>query len=318
MLAATRARPVPTVSVRPDPCRPFRSAQASVPAGAGSSARLPRSARALCSTSRSRRRATAIAGGSPARSAASWPHAAPISCPRLRRIVVVIPAARRVVGEGLDARGWARAPRGVGDGIHRDQVDVGVVVAQQVGQRLRVGGRVVDPVDERDLVGDPAPGRARMLAGGVDHLGHRPAPIERDEDVAERIPGGVQRDGERELRPEGRQPPDARHDAAGRDGDVARTQPEPLGIGQRRHGVQDAVEVEQRLAHAHEDDVREAAAVVGERPCRLPDLVEDLGRLQVPPEPELAGRAERAARRRSRPGSRCRGCCALAVPARAG
>ena len=39
-------------------------------------------------SSRSRRRATAGAGGSPARSAASWPQAAPTSWPRLRRMVV--------------------------------------------------------------------------------------------------------------------------------------------------------------------------------------------------------------------------------------
>src|SRR6188472_1846142 len=66
------------------------------PLGTGSWLRSPRRAAALATTRRSRRRATAGAAGSPARSAASWPQAAPTSWPRLRRIVVWIPAARRV------------------------------------------------------------------------------------------------------------------------------------------------------------------------------------------------------------------------------
>src|SRR6185369_9522654 len=68
---------------------------ASTPAGTGSSLRWPRRARALAVSSRRRRRATAGAAGAPARSAASWPQAAPISTPRLRRIVTGIPAAFR-------------------------------------------------------------------------------------------------------------------------------------------------------------------------------------------------------------------------------
>ena len=35
-------------------------------------------------------------------------------------------------------------------------------------------------------------------------------------------------------------------------------EPEPARIGQRRHRLEDAIEVEQRLAHAHEHDVRQA------------------------------------------------------------
>ena len=78
---------------------------------------------------------------------------------------------------------------------------------------------------------------------------------------------------------------------------MARAEPEPRRIVERLDGGEDAVEVEQRLAHAHEHDVREALAVRGQPPGGVADLVDDLGRLEVAPEAELAGRAERAADR---------------------
>ena len=68
-------------------------------------------------------------------------------------------------------------------------------------------------------------------------------------------------------------------------------------IGEGRDGLQDAIEVQQRLAHAHEDDVRQAPAAFREAAGGAADLVDDLGRLEVPPEAELAGRTERAADR---------------------
>ena len=104
---------------------------------------------------------------------------------------------------------------------------MGVVAAQQLGHRVGVGSRVVHAADHRDLVGDPPAGRARVVAGGVDDLGDRPAPVERHEDVAQRVARGVERDRERELRPERGQPPDPGHDAGGRDRDVPRAEPEP-------------------------------------------------------------------------------------------
>src|SRR5439155_2484590 len=72
-------------------------------------------------------------------------------------------------------------------------------------------------------------------------------------------------------------------------------EPEPGGVVQGLDGLEHAVEVEEGLAHAHEHDVRQAPAVDGERARGEADLVEDLGGLEVAPEAELAGRAERAA-----------------------
>ena len=82
-----------------------------------------------------------------------------------------------------------------------------------------------------------------------------------------------------------------------RDRDVARAEAEPPRVVERLDGGQHAVEVEQRLAHAHEHDVRQALAVRGEPAGGVADLVDDLGGLEVAPEPELAGGAERAADR---------------------
>ena len=66
-------------------------------------------------------------------------------------------------------------------------------------------------------------------------------------------------------------------------------------IVQRVDRLQDPVEVQERLAHAHEHDVREALVVRGEAAGGVADLVDDLGRLEVAREAQLAGRAERAA-----------------------
>ena len=140
-------------------------AQPSTPAGAGSWLRSPRRAWALSSTRRARRRATAAGAGSPARSAASWPQAAPISWPRFRRIVAVTPASARIAANALDTSSGRRGPGGVGDRVHRDQVDMGVVAAEELGHRPGVRLGVVDPADHRRLVGHPAAGRARRARG---------------------------------------------------------------------------------------------------------------------------------------------------------
>src|SRR5204862_4413227 len=76
-----------------------------VPAGTPSALRSPRSAAALSRSMRERRRATAWAGGSPARSAASWPQAAPMSWPRFLRTVVAMPACRSTAANRSIASG---------------------------------------------------------------------------------------------------------------------------------------------------------------------------------------------------------------------
>ena len=87
------------------------------------------------------------------------------------------------------------------------------------------------------------------------------------------------------------------HHAGRRDRDVPRAQPEPAPVVERLDGGQHPVEVEQRLAHAHEHDVGQPLPGRDQPARRDAHLVDDLGHLEVAPEAELAGRAERAADR---------------------
>jgi hypothetical protein len=76
---------------------------------------------------------------------------------------------------------------------------------------------------------------------------------------------------------------------------VPRPEPESASIVQGGDGLEHAIEVQERLAHTHEDDVRQVALPCGEAAGRAADLVDDLGRVEVPREAQLPGGAERAA-----------------------
>ncbi len=168
---------------------------------------------------------------------------------------------------------------------------MGADVASQVGQLADVDRPVVHPGDQRPLerhatTGDlePAP------AGGHERL-EGVATVDGDELVAQLVVGGMQRDGEVDRQPGGRQAPDARHQPDGRHGEVAGREPEVVVEPVERGD--DAVEVRHRLAHPHEDDVREApgAGLLH----RSHDLLDDLAGGELALEARLAGRAEAAA-----------------------
>src|SRR5439155_15926632 len=163
--------------------------------------------------------------------------------------------------EPLDGRHRAGDPRRVRDRVHRDEVDVGEVAGEERREGGGVGVRVVHPADERDLVADPAARRTRVIARRLDDLGDRPPAVQWHEDVTEGVAGRVEAHRERELRTERREPADARDDARRAHRDVAGTEAEPSRIRESGDRLEDAVEVEERLALAHEHDVRQAAAV---------------------------------------------------------
>jgi hypothetical protein len=136
-----------------------------------------------------------------------------------------------------------------------------------------------------------------MSAGSRDHLCDRPAAVERHQHIPKRIPRRMKRDRERELRAERGEAADPGHDTGGGDGDVAGAEPEPAGVVERLDRGEDTIQVEEWLAHAHEHDVGESAPVGREPACRVANLVQDLGRLEIAGQPELTGRAEWAADR---------------------
>ena len=126
---------------------------------------------------------------------------------------------------------------------------------QPPGQRVGMVREIVDAADARVLERDPAPLRS-AYARGVEHGGERVATVQRHELLAERVVGGVQRDGERHRQLELGEPFDAGHDADGRDGEVAGRDADV--VVQPGARVEHGVEVGERFAHAHEHDVRHA------------------------------------------------------------
>ncbi|MNE09515.1 hypothetical protein D3C80_1021890 [compost metagenome] len=90
-----------------------------------------------------------------------------------------------------------------------------------------------------------------------------------------------------------------RHDARGRDRDAAARQGDALIVRDDVDGVGDIVQIVERLAHAHEDDVGQAAVFLGRRPFLQVvaghlDLGHDLGGGQVADQFLRAGVAEGA------------------------
>ena len=178
--------------------------------------------------------------------------------------------------------------------------------------------RIVDVLEHHVFEGDEIPRRHLQvpLAGSQQFL-QRILAIERHELVAQRIVAGMQRNRQCH-RAVFRQTVDQRHHTGGGNRDPAARKPVTVVVQQRPQGRQQRVVVQQRLAHAHEDDVADGAQragivnvlvelghVVGATPAGLrtglaqelvgqPDLTEDLGRAEVAREPLLAGGAEAA------------------------
>ena len=184
----------------------------------------------------------------------------------------------------------------MGDRVHRDQVDVAQVAAEQVGQRVGVGRGVVDPVDHRQLVGDPPAGRPGVVAGRRHDLGHRPAPVERT---------STSRSGSRAAwRLTARVNWARARSAAGSPGrprsccTVMCRAPSPKRRGSDRAVT--ASRTRSRLSSGSPMPMNTTLVSRGRRPRAgrpRTDLVDDLGRLEVAAEAELTGRTERAADR---------------------
>src|SRR5262249_5595 len=112
----------------------------------------------------------------------------------------------------------------------------------------------------------PAPraGRAAESLGRRYELRERVASVYGHKDVAQLIARRVQRDGEGERHSLQRQPVYPRRQTGGRDRDAPGAESEAGGIRDPPHRLQDRRIVGERLAHAHEDDVREPASFGGQ------------------------------------------------------
>ena len=157
---------------------------------------------------------SARAGGSGHRAdAASWPQAPSISRPRVSRTVTGTPCASRRRTNSRSRGGPRRGPLRAGRRVERDQVDVREPPGQQRAQQVGPPGLVVDVPDQRVLDRDPAAGGGGVGPGGVQHLGDLPAPVDRDQRVAQLVVRGVQGDGQGDGETFGGQAGDGRDQA---------------------------------------------------------------------------------------------------------
>ena len=169
---------------------------------------------------------------------------------------------------------------------------------------LRIG--VVEAVDHHVLEAHPAAGALGEALPGVDDAGYRPLAVDGHQLVAQVVGGGMQADGQVDLRQLVDHAVDARDDAGGADRDAARADPEPLRVVEEADRVEHPIRVVERLAHPHEDDVVGGAAVAGSpvgpqrvprRPVPVQHLVDDLAGAQLAGEAGLPGGAEGTADR---------------------
>ena len=216
-----------------------------------------------------------------------------MSRPRLTRIVAATPAWRRRDSNASARSVLEACRRRILAGVERDQIDVAQPTAQQPGQVVgeRVG--VVDAGHQRVLEADPTAGQLDIIVGRVEDLGDRPAAVDRHQARPQLVVRRVQRDGQPDLQALVGQPPHLRHQTRRRQRDAAGAQPQPVRVHQQPDRAQRLVVVGQRLAHAHEHDVGHRSR----RAAEAQHLLDDLARLEIAGEAELAGDAEDAAHR---------------------
>ena len=192
-------------------------------------------------------------------------------------------------GDPLARRAFVQPGR-----VVRDQVHLEVVAAEQLRERARLLGRVVDAGEHHVLDEDAAPRRLRVAAALGDDVRERVAVVDRH-DPRPQLVG--RRRAARARAGSARRP--RRRSAAGPGSQptveiVVRRCVMPRS-GSRRARGEHLVEVQHRLAHAHEDGMVDRL-----EPPEVERLVEDLRRGQIAPERHRAGRAERARERAAR------------------
>src|SRR5690606_38054782 len=184
---------------------------------------------------------------------------------------------------------------GARERIERDQIDLRRPVAKQPDEPAGPGGAVVDTVEQHVLEGDlPAREPFGVAPAGVQELRDRMDAIDRHEPIAQLVGRRMQRHGERRVAVD-RELQDLRHQARRADRDAPPRKPEREIVEQELRDRDDVAIVRERLAHAHEDHVRDLEG--SDLAPRERDLADDLGDRKVTVEALPPGRAERAIER---------------------
>ena len=163
--------------------------------------------------------------------------------------------------------------------------------------------------------------QAGIAAAGFDQLLQRVLLVDRHQHVAQIVVGGVQRDGQHDADLLAGAH-DLRHDAGGRQRDAALRQRQAVAVRRDQQRLLDRLEIVERLAHAHHDDVGDLAALGGHdgagRRVAIGEVAEPVARRHqlrrgfprrsgcAPASACRCGRRSRSAC--SRPGWRCRAC----------
>ena len=138
--------------------------------------------------------------------------------------------------------------------------------------------RVVDIADHGIFKGDPSPGLFKVAAAGIEELLHRPAPVHGHDAAADLVHRRVQRHGERQLQVLPGQPVDLIDQPAGGKADVPHADVQPLGRIDELEEAAHIVIIIQRLADAHEHDVRDGQAGIQ---LRKQHLIQHFRRLEA-------------------------------------
>src|SRR5256885_13369714 len=166
---------------------------------------------------------------------------------------------RSDLGEAADALGLGAAKLRAGERVEGNEIELRAH-SRRDGQELAgMLLAVVDTVEHYIFESDEVARRLFQVAiARRDQLAQGIFAIDRHQTVAQRIVRRVQRDGKRH-RALVAQPVHAGYDAGGRDGDPAARQPIGVVVEHQPQRLDYAVEVKERLAHAHYHHVRPPA-----------------------------------------------------------
>ena len=141
-------------------------------------------------------------------------------------------------------------------GIPRDEIDfAGFERREKFEDALGVGEGIVDAAEHDVFEHEIFPGAERVVLAGAHQGGERIFFVDGHERVALFVVGGVEGDGEAGADFFFGELFDAGDDAAGGERGVFGRDGDAFGIEEKAEGGGDVVEIEERLALAHEDDV---------------------------------------------------------------
>lgn len=173
--------------------------------------------------------------------------------------------------ERFDLLNGRRTEWAVGNVVELNEVDVAERPRAEVDKSLHLRVRVIDAIDHGELICRAAPSLFDVELDSLMESKERVFFDPRHELIAGALNRGVKGDGKRELLGKLGESADARDDAAGRNGQVARADCESVRVVKDAKSLDGSVEVGERLALAHEDDARHALAEVSRNVKNLID-----------------------------------------------